>query len=93
MYIAHIFLRITLTYSFQGDVKDRYVFYCDAGDQFVGRTASGLPRLSGDFATLPPFFLVRDDEITNTVSLCFPNAPPRLYQLLEMCLSSLVRLF
>ena len=34
-----------------GPVKDRYIHYEKAGDQFVGRCATGLSSLSKDFAT------------------------------------------
>jgi hypothetical protein len=37
-----------------GGVHDRYLCYESAGDLFVGRTVSGLPIDSSDFARLPP---------------------------------------
>jgi hypothetical protein len=37
-----------------GGVKDRYLKYEAAGDQFVGRCAAGLDLLSKDFAISPP---------------------------------------
>ena len=39
-----------------GGVKDRYLKYESAGDQYVGRCASGLDQLSKNFAVSPPYF-------------------------------------
>ena len=36
-----------------GQVKDRYIHYEKAGDQFVGRTVTGIPAISSDFAISP----------------------------------------
>ena len=38
-------------------VEDIYVKYQSVGDELVGRLVSGLPAMSSDFVTLPPFFL------------------------------------
>ena len=37
-----------------GPVKDRYIHYEKAGDQFCGRCATGISTLSKDFAVSPP---------------------------------------
>ena len=37
-------------------MKERYLYYEKAGDQFVGRTVCGLSPLSVEFATGPPHF-------------------------------------
>ncbi|CAN0513534.1 unnamed protein product, partial [Phaeothamnion confervicola] len=37
-----------------GPVQDRYIRYEAAGDQYMGRTVSGLPLSSHDFCVLPP---------------------------------------
>ena len=37
-------------------VTGRYIKYENAGDQFVGRCVSGLPRLTMDFAASPAYF-------------------------------------
>lgn len=42
-----------------GGVQDRYLRYEAAGDQYVGRTVTGLPSGSEDFALLPPRFIDR----------------------------------
>jgi len=39
-----------------GGVKDRYLKYESAGDQFVGRCAACLDLLSSEFAIFPPHF-------------------------------------
>ena len=39
-----------------GPVKDRYIHYEKAGDQFVGRCATGISSLSKEFAVSPVYF-------------------------------------
>jgi len=39
-----------------GNVKDRYLFSGEGGDQLSGRCVAGLPITDGEFATLPPHF-------------------------------------
>ena len=39
-----------------GPVKDRYIFYEKAGDQFVGRTVTGMPSLDSIFAVSPVYW-------------------------------------
>ncbi|GFH55956.1 hypothetical protein CTEN210_12433 [Chaetoceros tenuissimus] len=39
-----------------GGVKDKYLFRENAGDQYVGRCASGLNQLDKSFAISPPYF-------------------------------------
>jgi hypothetical protein len=41
----------------QGDVRDVYMLWALAGDQYCGRILSGLPVLSSDFALLYPDFI------------------------------------
>ena len=38
-----------------GPVKDRYIHYEKAGDQYVGRCATGISSLSKEFATSPAY--------------------------------------
>ena len=45
-----------------GSVKDRYIHHESAGDQFVGRTVTGLSCLSTDFACSPCYFDFTDTE-------------------------------
>ena len=40
-----------------GQVQDRYIQFCEGGDQLAGRIAAGLNYNTGaDFAVLPPHF-------------------------------------
>ena len=45
-----------------GGVKDRYIHHESAGDQFVGRTVTGLSCLSTEFACSPCYFDFTDIE-------------------------------
>lgn len=71
-------------------VTARYLRYEAAGDQFVGRTVSGLPVSKVEFAILPPFFEQRPANMPEILSVCFPNAPANLSEVLEFCLASVV---
>lgn len=51
--ISSVYLRAG--WKFPG-VGDTYIKYQHAGDQHVGRVASGLPFTDSSFAILPPFF-------------------------------------
>lgn len=64
--------------------------YEAAGDQYVGRTVSGLPISSQDFALLPPFFITRNDIVLQTVQKCFPRLPGNMHLIAEFCLASVV---
>ena len=48
-----VFLRMNHT---MGNVRDRYIYQCDGGDQLCGRMVAGLPFDSVQFAVLPPHF-------------------------------------
>ena len=61
-----------------------------AGDQFVGRTVTGLPPCSPEFALLPPFFEVLDDEAKAMVSVCFPKLPTPKRSIGVFCLASVI---
>ena len=39
-----------------GPVKDRFIHYEKAGDQFVGRSVTGISSLSNEFAVSPAYF-------------------------------------
>jgi hypothetical protein len=45
-----------------GSVKERYLQYKKAGDQYLGRVVSGLDVNSIAFATSPPFFDTADQD-------------------------------
>jgi len=54
-----------------GPVKEHYLFYEKAGDQFVGRTVCGLSPLSIEFAVGPPHFNITTEAerklLTDTI--------------------------
>ena len=53
-----------------GSVKERYLQYEKAGDQYLGRVVSGLDVNDISFAVSPPFFDNADgDERENILSL------------------------
>ena len=39
-----------------GNVKDRYIYYEKAGDEFMGRSVTDISSLSRHFATSPVYF-------------------------------------
>ena len=62
-----------------GSIQDSYLGYEVAGDQYVGRVASGLPLYSPKFAALPPQFkcTCQDDRraVERIVKTTFPHTP------------------
>jgi hypothetical protein len=74
-----------------GHVRDTYLRYESAGDQFVGRTVAGLPLESPDFAILPPHFRsTAAGVVAEVVQECFPKSHQSLRNCLEMFLASVV---
>ncbi|CAM9207214.1 unnamed protein product [Phaeothamnion confervicola] len=84
-----------------GSIQDRYIRYESAGDQYVGRTVSGLPLSTHDFCVLPPHFCKKDangtvipgvtELVTMAVSDCFGgDLTPRLKEVAEHLLASVV---
>jgi hypothetical protein len=71
-------------------VQNRYIRYEGAGDQVVGRTVSGLPYTTVDFAILPPFFRVSGDLLKTAIDECFPRAPETLHGVLKFCVASVL---
>lgn len=45
-----------------GPVKERYLHYEKAGDEYVGRCVCGFSSLSIDFAVIPPHFELNDER-------------------------------
>ena len=43
-------------------VEDRYIHYEKAGDQFVGRSVTGISSLSKQFVVSPTYFDSSDSE-------------------------------
>lgn len=52
--------------------------YESAGDMFVGRTVSGLPIDSAEFSILPPYFEECNEEVKETIKICFPTIPQKI---------------
>jgi hypothetical protein len=88
-----------------GKVRDIYMRYVTAGDQFVGRCLAVIPILSHQFACSPPFFTARtagtatgdEDENENgwTNDVCVSQFPmvgaiASFGRLTLMCLASLL---
>lgn len=74
-----------------GGVEGHYLRYEAAGDQYVGRTVTGLPIQSANFAILPPFFKCSvTDEISEAIKVAFPNLPLSCNRVGEFALASLV---
>jgi hypothetical protein len=83
-----------------GGVKDRYLFYENAGDQYVGRCASGLATDTTDFAISRPYFdftsleagegLKRKKFIKLWLSDRLPNGiPKKSIELARNCFSTI----
>ena len=79
-----------------GPVKERYLHYEKAGDQFLGRAVSGLNMMTTDFAVSPPHFDATaevNEEIDRFVKDCTvggSNIPSKTFVLLRQCVASLV---
>ncbi|KAF0683678.1 Aste57867_24293 [Aphanomyces stellatus] len=81
-------------------ILSKYLPPSNAGDQHTGRTVSGLPSDSFEFATLPPHWCVDeagrvDPVVTLWVELMFPRLKnePHLVPVLRFALASLVHHF
>jgi hypothetical protein len=74
-----------------GGVLDRYIRYESAGDQYVGRVASGLPN-DARFSVLPPYFKEVNEFVLNSIKKCFPffYNDPSLFGIIIYCLASVV---
>jgi hypothetical protein len=87
-------IRIRAGWSTPG-VDVTYLRFEAAGDQFVGRSVSGLPPLDERFAQMPPKFLSSLDpaRISNVISQCFMTSettPSNMLPIYKMCLASIV---
>ena len=73
-----------------GGIQDTYMRYERASDQYVGRVLSGLPINHKEFATLPPFFVERNNSVENLILECFLNIPNNMKRVGEFLLGSVV---
>ena len=77
-----------------GNVQSRYIFAGSGGDQFVGRTACGLPLSDWTFSLLPPYFerstgpLMSNDEWENILP-GYRNFPSPFLSVLPFLVASL----
>lgn len=56
----------------------------------MGRTVAGLLADDPLFAILPPWFPAMTPLLSHALSICFPDAPANLAEVLEMALASVV---
>jgi hypothetical protein len=79
-----------------GTVQDKYLRYEAAGDMYTGRTVSGLPLHSADFAILPPHFPTSGEAADLVNELINDVFDPSLVEkehilgVLRLCLASVV---
>jgi hypothetical protein len=73
-----------------GGVQDTYLRYECAGDMHVGRTVSGLPLDSPEFAILPPMFVSQSEDLTNMIDACLPHLPLGLTMVAEFGIASII---
>ena len=72
-----------------GAIQDTYLRYESAGDQYVGRVASGLPLSSAQFAVLPPEITgIDQQQQKRMLQEMFPNLPTTLNQVAKFLGSS-----
>jgi hypothetical protein len=69
----------------------RYVKLEAAADQYVGRTVTGLPIMSQDFAVMPPKFCADNADVDTALVSFWPRAPVGFRALLRLVLASVVR--
>ena len=78
-----------------GQVKERYLQYEKAGDQYLGRVVSGLDVNSVAFAVSPPFFDVNEemrvqiDALLKGYLVGGELLPAGVYQIFHYCFASL----
>ena len=65
------------------EMQSTYIKHEGAGDQYVGRTAAGLPADDYRFCTLPPHFVQSSVGVERCVNLMFPNYPGNIFYVLE----------
>ena len=82
-------IHLRAVWSFSG-VQDRYIHVEAAGDQYVGRTITGLPVLDSKFASSLPYFKTTPVNLHELIQQNFVNLQPSLYRVAEFCLASLL---
>ncbi|KAI8895224.1 hypothetical protein BC833DRAFT_651416 [Globomyces pollinis-pini] len=74
----------------QEGLKDRNLKYEIAGDQFLGRTVTGLPVCDAEFSVLPPYFEDACTNVSDCIDACFPNLPICMRRVADFGLASVV---
>ena len=70
--------------------RKTYMSYCAPGDQYLGRVLCGLPPISPNFATLPPFFREYSEIVFQAVYICFPGIKDSQYKVFAQLLAAVV---
>jgi len=72
-------------------VQSRYLHFQEAGDQYVGRTVTGLNPLTAEFSISPPYFEGHDDEVlTYLMSMIPQNTSDQIKILLKFLVASVL---
>eukprot|EP00960_Hanusia_phi_P019365 571640-Hanusia_phi.AAC.10 len=85
---------LTFARRLTGLIPSFMIGYQMVGDQYVGRTVSGLPLDREEFASLPPFFHCKDQEsrkaVDDIMKILFPNVDNILRNVAEQAVASVV---
>ncbi len=79
-----------------GGTRDKYIKYENAGDQFLGRTLTGLNSLDKEFSISPPFFHLPQQEMQSVDNLLrshvvgASNCCTKTFEVLRNCFASVV---
>ena len=79
-----------------GGTRDKYIRYENAGDQFLGRTLTGINSLSKEFSVSPPFFHLPQqeiegvDELIRTHIVGASECSAKLFEVIRMSFASVV---
>jgi hypothetical protein len=79
-----------------GGTRDKYIKYESAGDQFLGRTLSGLSSLVKEFSVSPPFFNLPAGELASVDLFLRSNVvgggdiTAKTFEVARMCFASVV---
>ena len=77
----------------KGGIKDKYLHFEKAGDQFVGRCVSGLDVTSPKFAVSPAFFKLTNEQdkevIKQLIDTCCDGMSPQTANFVSFCIASI----
>jgi len=78
-----------------GKVKQKYLFYEKAGDQYLGRVACGLDVNKAQFAVTPPHFIgdkdlhSKVDSFLQSILLCPSQLPAKVKLIFRFCFAAI----